>query len=700
MNRRKALQNAGALSFGFLTDEFHSSPLWSGGPALAQGVPRGIWKLSPDGIGVAVGSGERELVQHAAQDLAQYLAELTGKQVPVMQELPKQRGTTIVIGAELARKVDPPIFEDRALGKEGFVIKRSGSATSERVIAAGSEPGGTNFGVATMMGMIRRGGGDVLLECLPEFESVPKLSVRGIHLNGWPLRHPWAFRAWSEDDWKRYVDMIWLERANLLLLWPAVETLPIPLLTEDRAYLEDVRRVVDYAQQKRGIDVWIMHSANRIALTDCGEHNPKPRPYWVNGCQKDMNPAVPEQFTRIEQSFDTFYSILNNAAGYVMIDSDPGGWPQSPISDQLKIFQAARDRLDKYHAKGRDAMLVDWMWVGWGRHKFAAAEETVVSHYDWTEKNPDATDLAFMGETIRNFKQGLREPWGLLAGFSPYLDVCRKEGVLGKTISLPYGAIEYEPSFPSTNVSLGPVRGALKTLDSYPEVRGVMGNNQTVFVQLPRTHYLLAGAWDGYFRNLGDRDVLADLAELLHPEQRNLIVECWQQLESTDMEKMESALTRLQALLDGKGLGRPGVLGRKLFPDDSIIARGLAHQLKIRVTRERFLQIHTGKTTSAECAKLVVNYLEALLDWNRETGWEKMMNIGIWRSPLFATDRRFTETLSILKRILGEGSNMTPYRTVSEFFDAVAKPLVAKFGEEPVMVGCIEPLKLAVVQAA
>ncbi|MBI4164452.1 MAG: hypothetical protein HY508_01825 [Acidobacteria bacterium] len=31
---------------------------------------------------------------------------------------------------------------------------------------------------------------------------------------------------------------------------------------------------------------------------------------------------------------ETFYQILNNAAGYVMIDSDPGGWPQSPISSR------------------------------------------------------------------------------------------------------------------------------------------------------------------------------------------------------------------------------------------------------------------------------------------------------------------------------------------------------------------------------
>ena len=700
MNRRKALQHAGAISLGTFLGGGIANLLGAGRSDSPQESARGFRRFSLQGTSLVVSANEPTFVQHAVRDLADYLRELTGAEVRITHEVAKDRGTSIVVGAELAAQIHPGLLENRKFGKEGFVLQPSATSAGAQLIVAGPEPSGTNFGLATLMGMIRRDGGSVSIECPSEMESAPKLSLRGIHLNGWPLRHPYAFRAWSERDWQRYIDMIWLERANLLLLWPAVEILPLPLSAEDRSYLEEVRRVVDYAQQKRGIEVWIMHSANRIALTDCGERDPKPRPYWVNQCQQDMNPAVTEQFARIEKSFDTFYSILNNAAGYVMIDSDPGGWPQSPINDQLKIFQAARKMLDTHHVKGREALLVDWMWVGWGRHKFSSAEETVVSHYDWTEKNPDASDLAFMSESIRNFQQGLGEPWRLLAGFSPYLETCRKEGVLAKTVFLPYGAIEYEPSFPATNVSLGPVRGALKVLDDYPEVQGVMGNNQTVFAQLPRTHFLLTGAWDGDFRKLEDRAVLADLAERLHPEHRELIVECFVQLESSDLEKIEEALARLQSLLDGSGLGRPGVLGRKLFPDDRAIARCLAYQLKIRATRERLLHIRTGKTSAAECAQFVTAYLEAMLEWNRETGWEKMMNIGIWRAPLYATDRRFTEMISILKRVLGEGSSLTPHRVVAAFFDEIAKKLIAQYGEEAVMVGCIEPLKLAVVQAA
>jgi hypothetical protein len=36
---------------------------------------------------------------------------------------------------------------------------------------------------------------------------------------------------------------------------------------------------------------------------------------------------------------------------------------------------------------------------------------------------------------------------------------------------------------------------------------------------------------------------------------------------------------------------------------------------------------------------------------------------------------------------------------VSSFFDPMARRLVQKYGEDAAMIGCIEPLKLAVVQA-
>ncbi len=97
-----------------------------------------------------------------------------------------------------------------------------------------------------------------------------------------------------------------------------------------------------------------------------------------------------------------------------------------------------------------------------------------------------------MDGTIRSFKSGLAEPWALIAGQPPYLNPVQKESVLGKTVYLPYGAIESEPAFPATNVGQEKVRKVFDKAKQYPGLRGVMGNNQLMLLQFPRTYYFFA----------------------------------------------------------------------------------------------------------------------------------------------------------------------------------------------------------------
>ena len=190
---------------------------------------------------------------------------------------------------------------------------------------------------------------------------------------------------------------------------------------EDEAYLQEVRRVVDYAQSQRGMEVWIMQSANRIGVSDCGSPDPRLRTYWVIGmCQQDMNPADPEQVARIMAHFEAFYRIVNNADGFCMIDSDPGGWPGSPLSDQARIFNGARQLLDRYNVHGKATKLIDWMWLGWGRHP--------------TGSDSGKRAVEFMQETIRNFRANLAEPWELISGLSPYLESAKAEASLDRTV--------------------------------------------------------------------------------------------------------------------------------------------------------------------------------------------------------------------------------------------------------------------------
>ena len=407
--------------------------LLCGSVAFAQAIPQRITLDKPT---ILVDSSEASYVQYGARDLGAYLTEITGEPVPVSSSAVAggKSKSIIAIGEKIARSVVADLGDMHDLGDEGAILRAFDQGGTHVVVVAGIQSQGTNMGIATLMQMIRSEGKSAYLEGPLNLQSKPSTAVRGFHVNGWSLNYPYSFRAWKEADWEHFIDIAWAQKANLVFFWPFMEIMPLPLSADDQAYLEEVHRVIDYAQKQRGLQVWIMQSANRIALNDCGVRDPRLRPYWVNNCQKDMNPADPQQFANIEKEFEAFYRNLDNADGFCMIDSDPGGWPQSPLSEQAKIFIAARELLDRYSIKGKDTKLVDWMWIGWGRHKYFTASERLVTGFDWTEKNPDESDVEFMAETIRNFQQHLAEPWEMIAGMTPYLGSSRRASALNKTI--------------------------------------------------------------------------------------------------------------------------------------------------------------------------------------------------------------------------------------------------------------------------
>jgi hypothetical protein len=658
-------------------------------------------RLSLDDAVILVDGSEASYVQYGAKDLGSYLTEITGRPVRVSTSAnaPQHAKAIIVVGATIAMAMGTGLSSPDKLEPDTCLIRSIEKDGAHLVIIAGSNPHDTNTGIATLMQMIRAEGKSAYLNGPLDLRSKPSFAVRGIHLNGWPLNYPYAFRSWKEDDWKRFVDIAWAQRINLFYLWPFMEVLPVPLSPEDEAYLQEVRRVVDYAQNQRGMEVWIMQSANRIGISDCGVRDPRFRPYWVSDCQKDMNPADPQQFERVLKSFEAFYNVVNNADAFCFIDSDPGGWPQSPLSDQLNIFNAARKLLDRYSIGRSRTQLVDWMHVGWGRHKFFTSTDSVVAAYDWTDKNPDASDVAFIDDTIRNFKGNLKEPWSLIAGQPPYLDPVQKESALGKTIYLPYGAIESEPAFPATNLGQDSVRRVFDRANQYSGLRGVMGNNQLMLLQFPRTYYFFATAWDKEYERRPEEEVMLDLAGQLYPDHKQLIADSFLALRETAPERIDVILAGLEKMLHSGDPGRPGAIGRLLFPDQLTVARNLQMQLEIRLARQSLLKALRGKPDISECAKLIEDYFDKLLSWNKETGWDKMINITVWPRPIYEGGKDFTEATYRLKQILANGAPYTSYAQVNAFFDRISKDLLQKYGQDSVMVGCIEPLKLAVIQS-
>ncbi|HWR16823.1 MAG TPA: hypothetical protein VN577_18495 [Terriglobales bacterium] len=653
-------------------------------------------------------TSEPSYIQYGANDLGAYLSEISGGSFTVVTTepgIPKSK-LIIVIGQKMSKRLGIDLTHEPELGDEGAVIRAVRRDGSYVVFVAGSGARGTNFGIATLLRLVHVDGRVPYLEAPLNLRSKPKTSVRGYNFSNGAgnLKYPYGFRNWGEQDWKRVIDIAWAERANLILMWPFMEIIPVPLSAEDKAYLQEVRRIVDYAQTKRGIRVWIMQAANRVGISDCHSRDPLKRGYWVKGCQQDMNPADPEQFERIQKSFEALYQNVDNADGFCMIDSDPGGWPQSPISEQTKIFRAARQILDRYNVHGREAVLVDWMWVGWGRH-FLGPTEEFPAGYQWTTKDPTEQDVAFMVETIRKFKQDVPEPWELVDGMSPYLKAVEAESVQAKTTYHPFGVLGNDV-FPATNLEFASIRGVLKQAFNVKGLKGLMGYNPIALLEFPSTNYFFANLWDPEYGNRTQEQLLADISELLYPERKEIIANSFLALLETEPGKIKDALLRLETLIKSGDLGRPGGLGRFLFPNRAVVARDLAAQVRIRYARQNFIQaMQDGKVDANESSQLVHQFFNELLSWAKETGWtsggQPFYDAALLRE-CGCQNPELMKAMSRLKHIVLEKNigrtEESSYAQISAFFDPIVKDLLKKYDEDSVMMGCVEPFKLALIQ--
>jgi hypothetical protein len=611
---------------------------------------------------VIADAAEPEFVRYGIEDLAGYLKDSIGVEIPTAALPSKAKGAKIFVGTNAARQVLPN-FSDEKLGEEGYLLQSLTKDGEDCVVAAGHTPRGTKAALSALMKSIRMEGRSAFVPAALNVVGAPPLAKRGMHFNGWAFNPPYSFRTWREEDWRSYLDILAYQGVNLFYLWPFIEIMPVPLSPEDRAYLEECRRVVDYAQKKHGMEVWIMQCTNRVAQDRCGVADPRYRPYW-RPAQKDLNPGNLEHFKAIMDSREAMYRILDNVDGVCNIDADPGYYPGSPLSDYYKVLEGCRELLDRHNLHGKDAKLIDWMWTGWGR----ADSRTGLAAHQQT--------------TIQGLKQNLREPWGLVAGWGDLLPICRKENVLEKTVFLPYGVIEGEPSYPATNLDFEPLR---KQFADYavknPEAAGVMGNEQTPLLQFPHVFYFTSAMFDAEYRYRSEKDILLDLCEYLYPERRELIADCYLALRESDPEKIQTLADRLNDLVRENELGRLGLFGRKLFPDRSIVAQTLVLQLNFRAASQRLAESPTPSASQTDCEKLLCDYFDAYLAWDTAHGWHKLWG---WKSWPIGVPKGVAEKIA------------TAFGSASELdacFDRVAKQLEAKYDKTAVGVGCLAPLK-------
>jgi hypothetical protein len=637
------------------------------GPSLAAE------RLVLDRPTIVIDPDQPSYVQYALEDLASYLKDVTGCEVRTETVINRKARALIAIGPKTAQLVLAEPLPAAKLGEEGYLLKTVRKEGMTCVVATGVTSRGTKAALAALMRTIQVEGQSVLVPAGLDLLSKPAFANRGMHFNGWAFNHPYTFRSWREADWQRYLDILAYQGVNLFYLWPFMEIIPVPLSREDLAYLEECRRVVDYAQKKHGMEVWIMQCTNRVARDRCGVADPRRRPYW-RPSQEDLNPGNPQHFQSIMSSREAMYRVINNVDGVCNIDSDPGYCAGSPLGDYLKVLRGCRALLDRHNLQGKQAKLVHWMWCGWGLPPGRAF------------------DPGHQVLTIQSMRGGLAEPWGLVSGTFGYLSQCRQQGVLAKTVLLPYGVIEGEPSYPATNLNIEAVRAAMEAhLLKNRDLLGVMGNVQTPLVQLPHVYFYTSSIRDLDYCKRSERDVLLDLCGYLYPERAQFIADCYLGLKEPDPRKIDALAAQLEGLVAQDKLGRLGVFGRKLFPDHRIVAKILLLQLKLRAAQERLVLGITATTPRAECERRLQDYFDAYLAWDTAHGWHALWGWGAWPLGNLPSDPRFSAFAARLGRALGDQS------AADACFGDIVRSLSARYDARIVQEGCVAPLKKALL---
>ncbi len=504
------------------------------------------------------------------------------------------------------------------LGAEGYVLRVTTLGGRPVVVAAGATDRGTRHAIYEFIRQVDVSGGRPLLPTRLGIRQKPSFELRGVYAHQhWAYNYPYALRTWSVEEWKLYVDLLAYLDVNLLQIWSMAGILPVPLSKDDEEFLRRYPPVIEHAQKNHAMEVWIGECANNV----CAKGNVPPvaeRLYFDVEMLK--NPGDPQQLAELTKARSAFYEICNNADGYWVIDSDPGGWEGSPAEEFVSILSENRKLIDRHARLGKKAKLIYWMWVGWG---------TGPREDNWQR-------------TIEQMRQRIPEPWWITVSWDGHWQVADEAGVTPKAIYYPYGAVEPEPSLPFTTVVPKAVIDALDVEDRVATVQGAMANAQTPLCQLPNLYFFTRAIWDMALRREDRKASMHQLARLIYPQRADVLTAAWMSLGHPDAPKAEDLAEELNRLCDQEQLGRPGPVGLKLFPDYSLVARDLARQLRIHAAAVAFCRSAGSAAPDAEALARLERYCLLSLEWRRRTGFRRFGTNGYDFFPLHdAAHRRW-----------------------------------------------------------
>lgn len=474
------------------------------------------------------------------------------------------------------------------------------------------------------------------------FAQQPKEKLLGMYMHQhWAYKHPYAVRTWTLEDWRGYIDGLHRLGYNAILIWPMLETMPDPLTQSDKDQLSRIAQVIDMAHDDYKMNVSIVLCPNVSAKNEeASKYTFQDRPFFHTDDRVD--PGDPVAFGKLMAWREKIFAPLAKTDGLYIIDSDPGGYPNSTNMEFVYILGAHRRMLD--HLR-KGIQLDYWALAGWEAYsKYYATGE-----FKWGPESELQDAIALIA------KQHY-EPWGVASHRGPHL--LDSMGMGSRVISYPYAAIESEPSFPLTiyggdRATSGGKKGGQ---------RGIMGNAQTHCVQLPNT-FAFARAAQGLSTEKADYIKFAD--DLI-PGQGALLVESWEALQGEDIKRSKAATKKLSALKPSQL--KTGPLKGLLFGDVSRFIDDLVLQLKLTSAMYEFKNAvdqapqQTGKVRETLSALAV-----AAEAWQHKHGYNNRWN---WK-PMEDALRKLgsaeiNATLDNRIRTVKPGSD--PFQNVKDFF--------------------------------
>ena len=588
-------------------------------PLTLQRWPNGVIGARPSAGRTQVPSltliAEENLGQplkYATEQLSEFCRASAQIAVNVSAAPKTGSGLNVLLGRGPAQRYASSACEDIRwddLGDEGFVLRML--ADSNLTVAAGATDAGTRQAVYALMRELDVRELPPTLENDLNLVEKPAFALRGMYAHQhWDYAHPYALRTWTVEEWKRYVDILALMRVNLFQIWSMAGILPVPFSPEDEAFLRRYPPVIDHAKQNHGMEVWIGECANNVCeMRDLPP--PAQRDYFKVETLKD--PGDPNQVAQLEAARAEFYKVCNNADGYWVIDSDPGGWKGSDAWEFVDILMMNRRLINQHTRLGPQAKLIYWMWFGWGNKQQERNWRDVVE--DLLRRSP--------------------EPWLLTVASEGHWKVADDLNVTGRAVYYPYGAVEPEPSLPFTTIEPDVLRKALDVPQRAGTVRGAMGNAQTPICQLPNIYYFTRALWRMQWRDQPPYWAVYELARLIYPQRAGLLAEAWLSLGHPKAPNAETLADELETLEKNGRLGRPGPIGVKLFADLGQVARDLADQLRIHGAAMKFCDMVDADGGSDEqLLDQLTRYCLLSLAWRKHTGFRNYGTNGYDFFPL------------------------------------------------------------------